>query len=449
MASARKFAILACLALIPLIATAQPNDPLRLTLDDAIRRGLQHNLGALVAEARVDEAEGTLARRQALLFPRATFDTPITEQTRNLRAMGIDLKLPAGFPQLPEVVGPFTTYEFRVGASGPIIDRELVHVKRAAERQVTSAKRDYQQARNDVVRQIATLYLSAQSAQAQVTSADAQVRTAEALHNLAVAQRSEGVATGIDVVRAQVRLSRQRQALVTTRNTAQSTLLVLARNLGLPPSTNIALSEVLQKSTLPAPSLESAMQTSLGARSDYQSLLAQREAVREQQKASRARFLPRLLASGQFEGIGRSMYTIRGVGQAQASLQFTIFDRDRQGEAKELAARANRLEKQLADLQLGVEQQIRQAVLNLNSAAEEVAVAEDTVHLAERELDLAKVRFESGVTNNVEVVDAQDALAAAEQSLIIALTHDSQSRIDLAYAMGNTEQNYQQFLGTK
>ncbi len=132
-----------------------------------------------------------------------------------------------------------------------------------------------------------------------------------------------------------------------------------------------------------------------------------------------------------------------------SSLGFTVFDRDRNGEAAQIAARIRRIERQMNDAKLGVEQELRQALLDLDSAAEEVTVAGAGLDLAQKELDLAQLRFREGVTNNIEVITAQDALSRAQQNSIVALTHHADARISLARALGNTEASYAEYLGSR
>jgi outer membrane protein TolC len=187
----------------------------------------------------------------------------------------------------------------------------------------------------------------------------------------------------------------------------------------------------------------------LASRPDYQSLLRQRDALNEQLRASRARFLPRLTASGNYGGIGRTLGSINATEVAQLSLSFTVFDRDRNGEELQIAARVQRIERQMNDARLGVEQELRQALLDLDSAAEEVTVAGAGLELAQKELELAQLRFGEGVTNNIEVITAQDALSRAQQNSIVALTHHADARISLARALGNTEASYAEYLGSR
>jgi outer membrane protein TolC len=421
------------------------NAPLRLTLEDAIHRGLQCNLGILVAESRRQEAAGTTERRRSLLLPRVHIETPVAVQSRSLKAQGISVP---GLP-LPDVVGPFSTYDARAYVDQPIVDLQALHTLRSAKQSAAAAKSDYQDARDQVIRTVAALYLSAQSQFAEVVASQSRVETAQALYKLAVDQRDAGIATGIDVLRAQVELANERQSLVQSRNRAKGSLLVLARNIGLSPGTTIELADPLAFHEARSMNADTVLPLVLAARADYQSLLRQRDALNEQLRASHARFLPKLNASGNYGGIGRSIGGMQPTGVAQLSLSLTVFDRDRDGEAQEIEARIRRIEQQLNDTKLGVEQELRQALLDLESAAEEVTVAGAGLELAQKEVDLARLRFSQGVTNNIEVITAQDALSRAQQNSIVALTHHTDARISMVRALGNTEASYTEYLGSR
>ena len=131
----------------------------------------------------------------------------------------------------------------------------------------------------------------------------------------------------------------------------------------------------------------------------------------------------------------------------QGQIDFTFFDRDRNGEALELASRVKRIDDQIDDLRRGIDEGIREALLSLESATEEVAVAKEGQGLAQRELELAQDRFQSGTTNNVEVVTAQDELARAQENYILAVSSHADSKFALARALGDTEKNIEQYLG--
>jgi outer membrane protein len=297
-----------------------------------------------------------------------------------------------------------------------------------------------------VIRNVASSYLSAESAAAQASAAASRVETGQALYQLAQEQHEAGVATGIDVLRAQVQLANDRQALVQARNSEKEIVLSLERNIGIQPGTSVELAEQLSVVNITPPTIEEAVQAALEDRPDYQSLAHQRDALAEQMKATSARYYPKLSANANYGGIGRTLGSITATGFAQLSLSFVVFDRDRPGEEKEIQARLDRVDRQATDLKSGIEQDIRTAMLRLDSASEEVIVANAGLELAQQELDLARTRFQGGVTNNIEVVNAQDSLARAQQNQIAALTRHADARIALARALGNTEATYSKYL---
>ena len=421
---------------------AQQSPPYRLTLQDAIQKGLQANLSVLVAGTRVDEAEGTRERRlSAALLPRVNAQTYANVQNRDLRAFGISA------PGLPEVVGPFSNYDFRIYAQQNIVDLESYRGLKASERALDAGKMDLQDARDLIVRLIAGLYLNAQSAAARVEAAQSRVTDSSTLFKLAKDKHDAGTATGVDVLRAEVQLANDKQAKLVAENQLKQSLLALARSMGMSPGTQLELAEPLGYRSLNQLDSETLLPAALLERADYLSLASQRQSLMEQQRASQARFYPKLSINGNFGAIGRSIGGVQPTGLAQGQIDFTVFDRDRNGEAQELASRVKRIDDQIADLRRGIDEDIREALLNLDSAAEQVTVAREGQDLAQRELELAQDRFQSGTANNVEVVTAQDELARAEENYILAVTSHVDAKFALARAMGDTEKNTVQFAG--
>jgi outer membrane protein TolC len=421
---------------------AQQPPPLRLTLQDAIHKAYQANLSVLVGATRIDEAEANRTRRQsAALLPRISAQTYANAQNRNLRAFGLSL------PGIPSTVGPFSNYDFRVYAQQNIVDLESYRNLKASERAVDAGKMDLQDARDLIVRVIAGLYLNAQSAAARATAAESRVTDSTTLYKLAKDKHDTGTATGVDVLRAEVQLANDKQALLIANNQYKQSLLSLARNLGMDPGTPMELAEPLVYKPLSQSESDALIPSALAARADYLSLASQRQELVEQQRANRARFYPKLSINGNFGGIGRSIGGVEATGLIQGQIDFTVFDHDREGESAELVSRVKRIDDQIADLRRGIDEDIREALLNLDSAAQQVTVADQGQNLARRELELAQDRFESGATNNVEVVTAQDELARAEDNYILAVSSHVDAKFALARAQGNTEKNILQSMG--
>ena len=427
-------------------AAAQQPAPLRLTLQDAIQKALQANLSVLVADTKVEEAEGTRMRRlSAALLPRVNAQTYANYQNHDLQAQGLSF---SGLP-IPKMVGPLSNYDFRVYAQQNVVDLASYRGFKASERALDAGKMDYRDARDLIVRAIAALYLNAQSAEARVDAAQSRVTDSSTLYKLAKDKHDAGTATGVDVLRAHVQLDNDRQALLIADNQRKHSLLELARNLGMNPATPLELAEPLNYRVLNPLEVETLAPAALLARADYLSLDSQRAGLVEQQRASRARFYPKLSVNGNFGEIGRSIGSVQRTGLLQGQIDFTLFDRDRNGEAQELASRVKRIDDQIADLRRGIDEDIRDALLNLDSATEQVAVAIEGQELARRELQLAQDRFQSGTANNVEVVTAQDELARAEENYILAVSSHADAKFALARALGDTETNITKFMGNQ
>jgi outer membrane protein TolC len=422
--------------------TAQQLAPYRLTLQDAVQKALQANLSVLVASTRVEEAEGTRMRRlSAALLPHVNAQVYANYQNHDLQAQGLS------FPGLPKVVGPLSNYDFRVYAQQNVVDLATYRGFKASERALDAGKMDERDARDMIVRAIAALYLNAQSAAARVDAAQSRVTDSSALYKLAKDKHDAGTATGVDVLRAQVQLANDRQALLIANNQLKQSLLELARSLGMNPATPLELAEPLNYRALNQPEIETLAPAALQVRADYLSLQSQRQGLVEQQRANHARYYPKLSINGNFGEIGRSIGSVASTGMVQGQIDFTIFDRDRNGEAQELASRVKRIDDQIADLRRGVDEDIRGALLNLDSANEQVAVAREGEELARRELQMAQDRFQSGTANNVEVITAQDELARAEENYILAVSSHVDAKFALARAMGDTEKNILEFMG--
>jgi outer membrane protein TolC len=382
----------------------------------------------------------------AALLPRVNAQTYANYQNRDLRAFGISLPPIPGFAGLPSVVGPFSNYDFRIYAQQNVIDLESYRTFKASELAVDAGKMDERDARDLIVRSIAALYLNGQSAAARVDAAQSRVRDSTTLLKLASDKHDAGTATGVDVLRAQVQLANDKQALLVAQNALKQSLLTLARNLGMSPGTAMELADPLHYQVLPQSQPDTLLPTALKARSDYLSLSSQRQGLLEQQRANRARSYPKLSLNGNIGELGRSIGSVQTTGLIQGQIDFTVFDRDRSGEAEQLASRVKRIDDQIADLERGVDEDIREALLNLDSAAEQVGVARQGQELAQRELSLAQDRFQAGTANNVEVVTAQDELARAEENYIVAVSSHVDAKFALARAMGDTEKNILQFM---
>ncbi|HXX46198.1 MAG TPA: TolC family protein [Candidatus Acidoferrales bacterium] len=438
----RKFLLAICLALAASAARAGAQQtPQKLTLQDAIQLALKKNVDIQISATEVGEAEGTRTRNLAVLLPHASGDALANLLKNNLSIEGLS------FPGIPKTVGPYAYYDFRVFASQSIVDRQAYHRWKASIQQEDAARLSYQDTRDAIVREAAGLYLQSETAEAEIEAAQSRVQTSQILEKLAIDQHDQGLATAIDVVRAQVELARDQQSLLVAEDNYQTSLLALARFLGLSPGTPLELAEKLQFRHIDAPDIDQVLPAALAARDDYRALSSEQQSLLEQQEASHARYFPTLSVNGNYGAAGRNFGTMPSSGGIEGVVSITIFDKDRSGEKQQLESRAERLKAQVGDLARSIEQDLRKAVLDIHSAEQQVNVTQANLDLARRELTLAEDRFRNGVTDNIEVITAQDALTTAQDNHIAAIAEHEDAAAALARALGATEKNYQKYVG--
>ena len=428
------------------VPTGSPSaQPLSLSLKDALDLGLKNNLGLLLSGREAAAVRAQRMRALSELLPNVSGKITESEQQINLAAFGITP--PAG---TPNVVGPFPLSDARLLASAPILDLKLLNNRSAASHAADAAQFSTQDAREIVVLVVANSYLLALARAAQVEAADAQLQTAQSLYDQAVHMRNAGMVAGIDVLRANVQLQTRKQQLSIARNGLEKQKLDLARTIGLPPGQALTLTTPMPVAPAVNLTLEQAIAGAMADRRDLKratALVASAEATR---RASFAEALPSLRFDGDYGDIGPHFSSSHSTFTASASLKVPLFQggKVRADVAQADAVLAQR-KAELADLRAGIEAEVRRAFLDLQSAAEQVDVSRQAVQLATDALQQARDRYQNGVADNIEVVQAQEALVNAHENYIASIYADAIAKATLARAIGQAEALVKQFLGEK
>jgi len=406
------------------------SEPLPLTLADAIQRGLTHNLGLISIEQQVESARGSRLRTLRELMPRV--DARMSDTT-NLAAFGFD---PSLFPGIPSIVGPFNIFDARVAGSQTLFDLAARNDVRSKTAALNAAKLDSLNARETVVFVITNLYFQAVAGESRIQTARSQVTTAEALLAQATALRNAGAAPGIDVVRAQVQLQSQRQRMITAETEFGRQTIQLVRAIGVPTAQRIDLTD--RTLSLPASSigLDTALARAASARADYQASLERVHAAESALQAAKTDIVPSVHLNGDFGAIGSAPSDARRTYSVSANVRVPLFDQDRRGREVENAAALRQRQSEAADLAQRIEAEVRTAFLDVQAAEQQLAVARERVSLADQELSLARTRFTAGVTNNLEVIQAQDEVAAASDIEVVATYAVNVARAGLVRTLG-------------
>jgi outer membrane protein TolC len=413
-------------------------DEIPLTLADAISRGLRSNLGAILGGTAVEAAQG--ARRETLadLLPQLGLSATESRQKVNLAVYGFSLP---GFPQL---VGPFDVFDARAHIQQSVFDLHALHRAHASRDALDAARQDELGARDLVVLACGQLYLQALAGEARIESARAQLATAEALLGTARDRRAAGLGAGIEALRAEVQAQTLRQRLIVAEQDAAKQKLALARAIGLPLGQRFRLADPMPFAPDVPISVEQAVSQAWAGRPDLKAAQARVDAAQEARKAARGEALPSLVVAGDYGAIGNTVSDALGTFTAAASLRVPVFEGGRAAARASVASvRLRQEQARLEDLRARIYYEVQAVFLDLRAAEERVKVAESALGLARQQLEQSRDRFAAGVADNLEVVQAQESLAAAEESRIASLYAHDAARFSLARALGGAETSYE------
>ena len=429
------------------MGTASPG-PIALTLRGAIDRGLKANLGLLVSDSASEITRGQRLQSLSALLPSVNGQVSQTEEQLSLSTIGFNFSIP-GFA-LPSVLGPFHYTDVRAFASWTAFDYSARKNYRSAQESERAARLSAQDARDLVVQAVAAGYLQIIADASRKDAIRSQVETAQALYDRASDQHRAGTSPAIDVLRSQVELKQQQQRLIAQENQFAKDKLTLGRIIGLPTGQDFNIAESVPFSPLTSITEEQARRTALEQRADYQSYQAQVRAAEDAVNAARGQRYPTGLITADYGDVGSSIANSHGTFTFVASARFNIFDSGRiSAEVIQARAALKQRQDELADLGAQIAYQVSTAFLDIRTASDQEAVAQSNLELANQTLVQARDRFSAGVTDNIEVVQAQESVATANDSLIAALYAHNLAKVALARALGGADQGLQRVMEVK
>jgi len=426
---------------------------LQIDFKDAIDRGLRNNLGLLLASDQTETARGERWKELSELLPNLSAHVLENAQTQSLAALGFNKLFPAlaapgaNTSNLPRLVPAFNYFDARANLSQSIFNFKSIEKERSASESLKAAQFSYKDAREFVVLAVGNSYLQAIAAAARVETTEAQVKSAQALYDKAADQLKAGLSPAIDALRSQVELQTRQQQLIVARNDLAKTRLNLARIIGLAPGQEFVLTEKAPYQALTPLPLDTYLQRAYSSRADYQAGIAQVRAAELSRKAATAGHYPTVDLDANLGDIGVNPSQSNGTWQVNGGINIPIFAGNRvHSDVLESDAQLKQARSQLGDLRGRIDYEVRTALLDLNAAAEQVEVARSSVDLAEQALAQSQDRFTAGVADNLEVVQAQEAVASAHESYIQSLYAHNLSKVELAHAIGDAEHGVKQYL---
>ncbi len=409
---------------------------LKLTLKDAIDRALQHNLAAVLGQQAVDTARGSRLQALSGVLPQVGGSLIERRQTANLQTFGLTL------PDLPPLIGPFNVFDARISLSQTVFDLGEFARVAAGNRTLEAAQHSLRDARDLVVVAAATMYFQTIAAHSRVAAAQAQLGTAEALGRQANDLKQSGLVAGIDVLRAQVQVDTERQRLIIARNDDERQRLAFARAIGLAPGQVFELANDIPYQPLEPLTLAAAVKQAYEQREDLKSAQSRLQALEAEHRAAIGDRFPSLQVAADYGTTGLTVgsalptYTMLGL------VRVPIFNVGTQkAHVVQSQAAVERQQSLVADLRAQIAYDVQLAIADLAAADERVKVSKETADLTGQQLQQARDRFAAGVGDNIAIVQAQQAVAAAADSYIASLFAHNAAKAALARAMGNAEES--------
>lgn len=443
--------------LLTVAASAQPSSVLgsvpsgtastevmKLSLRDAISMALRYNLGQIQSQENVRAVRGQRLQALSLLLPQVS--AGVTENVEQLTTAPLGIRNPV----IPKVVGPFSFSTAEVTANQTLFSFQSIQRFRAARNAEEAANLNYNDTLDVVTLTVGNAYLQVIEAVSRIEAAEAQVRNAQAIYDQAVQDLQAGTSPKIDVTRSEVQLHTEQYNLSVARNNFAIAKLNLGRAIGLPLGQAFELAESLPYSDLEPPTIEDALKSAYRSRSDFRGALSSVQAAQKELSAARGERYPVVAVNGDYGVQGPAFGHSHGIFGFQAGVSVPLFTGQRiKGNVTTAEALLHQRKAEAENLRGQIDYDVRTAYLNLQAAKEQVGVAKQNVDLANENVDRSKERFAAGVTDSVEVVQAQQSLASANNQYIGSLYAHNLAKLELARALGVARTNYNQYLSTK
>jgi outer membrane protein TolC len=424
------------------VPSGEANDQeIPLSLADVIERGLRSNLGLIGSDLDSRSAQAQRVRALSALLPQISGQ--VRHQTAEISLIQFGFVLPG----IPVVIGPFSYQEASIGLTEELVNFSALRSYQSAREAERAAKFSYDDARDTVVLAVGAGYYQVVASTARVETARAQLKGSQALEELATNQLRSGLSPLIDQLRSTVQRRTDEQRLAVAEAQLAKDKLSLARLIGLPLGQRFTITTPATYMPWNGPSQEAALAAAYGARNDLKSAEAALRSAELARQAAAAQRLPIFGVNADYDRVGKTLGTTDGIYTLAAGLSVPVFNGGRISAAIAQAdAQLARRKAEYADFKARVDYEVRSGYLDLQAAETSVQVARDTVDLAQRTLEQARDRFSNGVTNNLEVVLAEEQVAAANENYIASLFAHNFAKLSLLRAMGLAEQGVRQYL---
>ena len=419
----------------------------KLSLREAVQRALAYNLGAVGMAATVRQARGQARVSRSALLPNLNGALREDVQTTNLAAEGLRINLPIKGFSFPTLVGPFNYFDLRATLTQSVADLTALNNYRAARATVQANEESMQDARDLIVLAVGGAYLQAIADRARIVSARAQLDTSKALYKQTQERRQSGLVAQIDVSTSLVQEQTQQQRLATLENDFAKQKINLARIVGIPPNEHYELTDEVPFSPAPSSTVDEALTKAFAVRADLRAAEAQLLAAEKSRNAARAERLPSLALSADYGAIGVNPAQSHGTFTVVGTLRVPIWQGGKtEGDMEQADAALIQRRAELEDTRGRIESDVRSAFLDLDAAANQVELSRANQKVARETLALTQQKYDAGISDSLEVVQAQESVASSDLDYITSLFAHNLAKLSLARAIGHAAENFPNYL---
>jgi len=421
------------------------NEVLRLSLSEAINRGLLYNLGAIESDENTRAARGQRLLALSSLLPQVSAGVYENVAQVSFTALGLGA---VKIPGIPAVAGPFSYSTASASLSQTLFSFESIQRFRSARTAEQAAALSYRDTLDVITLTVGNAYLQVIEARSRIEAEEAQVQNAKALYDQAVDEFQAGTSPRIDVTRTEVQLHTEQYNLSVARNNFAVAKLSLGRAIGLPLGQAFEIADPLPYADINPPTVEDALKMAYNSRSDFRSALNSAKSAEQALSAAKGQRYPVVAVNGDYGDQGPTFSQSHGVFSFQAGINVPIFTGGRiKGDITQAEAALRQRKAEAENVRGQIDYDVRTAFLNINAAKEQVDVAHQNVDLANDNVARSKERFAAGVTDSVEVVQSEQSLASANDQYITSLYSHNLAKLALARALGVARTNFSQYLG--
>ena len=406
-----------------------------LTLKQAVQLALKQNPQVVALRLLSLESDREQQIARSALLPQASLTAVGLVSEFNVASQERTSKRADG--------GPFQMIQTGPAFSQSLLNLPLFRSYQISREGVRDARAQEDVTREDVAESVVTQYILVLRAIAIYDAAKSQVALAERLYDQALNLQKAGIGLNIDTTRAQVELQNERQNLIDAETLTRTTNYILAELLDLPRDQEPEVTDTLHFFDLPEFDPSTAVDIALTNRPEMRALASEEHITHLEHKSASEERLPQIGFSGDWYYQGSRFNNGIPAYTYQINLNLPLLTGGRiQAEIAKADLEQKRIEQNRHILEDRIVREVKSAIEDLDAARKNVVVANLGLQLANDEVAQAQRRFAAGVTTNVEVVTAQDALARANSNQIDALYRFNQSRVNLAQAMGEVQDTY-------